>query len=129
MTYVFILIYWLPTWIEGYLDRKGETKKSKRNDTIWLIVVAIGITGGAWASGFNPWTAPLFIFIWRVCTFDYIVHYFLKKYSEGHKNINIWKFSGTTAFWDRIVSRIPPMWRLLIRACLLVASLWLYLAY
>jgi hypothetical protein len=126
---IWIFITLIPTLYEAYSDRFGESKKNKLLDTLWLVVVALTIAGVAWWLGQRPLPVIGLMLIWRVTTFDYIVHAFLKRYSEGHKKINIWKFSGTTAFWDRIASRIPPMWRLLIRACLLVASLWLYLAY
>lgn len=123
MTYVFILIYWLPTWVEGWLDRKGETKKGKQKDTLWLIAVAALVCALAWwLFDINPLLPAAMMFVWRVTTFDYIVHAFLKRYSKGHKDINIWKFSGKTSKTDRVLSKIDWRVRLTIRGVILIAS-------
>ena len=124
MTYIFLLAYWLPTWIEGWLDRKGETKKGKVKDTLWLLLGSAILAGVAWCFGQNVLAALSLILMWRVCTFDYIVHWFLKKYSESHKNINVFRYSGkTTHFWDQFVAKIDWRVRVALRLMILLAAI------
>lgn len=112
-----ILVYWLPTFIESFLDRKGETKRGKIKDFWWALVGSAIITGLAWLwFGENPFTSVLMILMFRLTTFDYITHALLKRYSEGHKDINIWKFTGTTThFWDQWIAKINWVGRMVIR--------------
>ena len=114
--------------IEAYLDRFGEKRKGKVKDTLWLLTAVASLTGLAyWLFDTNPVWPVLLVLVWRICTFDYIVNAFLKRYSKGHKNINIWTYSGTTAFTDRIVSKVHPVIRLVLRASLFAVALWWYI--
>jgi len=120
-----IVLTFLPTIYEAWTDRKGETKRDKRKDAVLLVGLSALLTGVAYLVLVSWVAVPLFILMWRITTFDYIVNAFLKRYSKGHKNINIWKYSGTTAFTDRIIGKIPWGLRLGIRG--LVLSLALYI--
>ncbi len=123
---IWIVITFLPTWIEAFSDRYGESRKAKLKDTVGLIVVAVGIAGGAWWAGYAPLPVIGLILMWRITCFDYLVNAYLKKYHKGHEGINIFKFTGTTSFTDRIVGRIPWTIRLTVRFALLVAMLTSY---
>ena len=116
MKWVILFACLIPTLIEAWLDRKGEKRKGKVKDTVWLVVASLAMAGVAWCFGKNPLSVLLLILGWRVLAFDYIVHALLKKYSKGHNHINIWKYTGTTThFWDQMVAKIPWWLRLVIR--------------
>lgn len=123
-----IFVYWLPTLIESWLDRKGETKKGKVKDFWWSVVATIIITGLAWLwFGKSPLMSVLMILMWRFTTFDYITHALLKRYSESHHHINIWTYTGKTAYFDKITGSVPWGLRLGIRGLVLVSAVWWYL--
>jgi hypothetical protein len=120
---IWIVITFISTLVEAYLDRHGETRKGKVKDSLWLIGVAICIAFGAWLSGYEWLPVIGFLIVWRVCVFDYLVHWFLKKYSENHGHINIWKYSGKTSKTDRVLSKIDWRVRLWVRAVVIVSSI------
>lgn len=123
-----IFVYWIPMLIESWLDRAGETKRGKVKDFWWTLVGSVIITGLAWLCfGKNPFTSALMILVWRFCTFDYITNFLLKKYSEGHSDINVFTFTGTTAFTDRLTAKIHPVLRLVIRIAVFGLAVWWYL--
>jgi hypothetical protein len=107
----------IPSIVEAWLDRRGQTRKGKFQDTIILLVVVIVAAAGTWRwLGYSPLAVPSAVLIWRVCVFDYMVHAFLKRYSEGHRKINIWTYTGTTTFWwDQLVAKVHPVVRLVVR--------------
>jgi hypothetical protein len=113
----------IPTLYEAWSDRKGENVKSKRKDAIWLSVYALALSLLGWLF-FHvlPFKTIALIIGFRIAFFDYLVNAFLKRYSEGHRNINIWRYTGTTAFTDRIVSKVPWVIRLLVRVILFVIA-------
>lgn len=123
-----IFVYWLPTLIESWLDRKGETKKGKRKDFWWSVVAAIIITGLAWLwFGKNPLMSVLMILMFRFTTFDYITHALLKRYSGNHGHINIWTYTGKSTHWhDQLAAKVPWKIRLISRVLVLVAAVWWY---
>ena len=124
---IVIVVTFLPTLYEAWTDRKGETKRDKRKDAVFLVGLSALLTAGAYLFLAEWVSVPLLIIMFRVTCFDYIVNAFLKRYSKGHKKINVWKFSGTTALTDRLIGRIPYKVRLVVRAVLLCLSLWIYL--
>jgi hypothetical protein len=124
MKIIILILCLIPTLVESWLDRKGESRKGKVKDSVWLIVVAIALAGASWwIWKSNPLVVLLLILMFRFCCFDYITNAFLKRYSEGHKNINIFTFTGTTAFTDRITAKINPWLRFGIRLALFLGSL------
>ena len=128
MKWVILFVCLIPTLIEAYLDRNGEDKKGKKKDTIALIVVAIGIALASWGwFGQNPLAVLALILGWRILAFDYITHALLKKYSLGHKGINWFTFSGTTAFTDKLVSKVHPVVRLAVRILVFAIAVLVFL--
>jgi len=128
MKILILFLTFLPTLFEAFFDRYGESKKGKVKDTLWLLIAAASLMAlSLWLFDIHPLWTGLLILVWRVCTFDYWVNWFLKRYSKGHKNINIWTYSGTTAFTDRIVSKVHPILRLVLRTSLFAVALRWYL--
>ncbi len=127
MKILILILCLIPTLYEAWLDRKGESRKGKVKDSIWLIVVAIALALASWGwLGYNPLAVPALILMFRVTCFDYIVNAFLKHYSENHHHINIWSYSGKTAFTDRITDKVHPVIRLVIRAGIFSLAVWWY---
>jgi hypothetical protein len=118
-----LLLTFLPTLYEAWTDRKGERKKDKLIDGALLVGYALLLAFGAWLSGYEWLPVIGFLIVWRVCVFDYLVHWFLKKYSENHGHINIWKYSGKTSKTDRVLSKIDWRVRLWVRAVVIVSSI------
>lgn len=110
-----ILVCLIPTIVEAWLDRHGETKKGKKKDTIWLIVVTLLLCGIAFWIGQNVLYVVGWIIGWRILVFDPLVNFLLKRFSQTHKekNINIWTYEGETAETDKILSKIPWWIRLI----------------
>jgi hypothetical protein len=120
---IVIVVTFLPTIYEAWTDRFGEKRTDKIKDTILLVSGSIILTAVAYLFLANWVAVPLFILVWRIVAFDYIVHAFLKRYSKGHKDIDIWKFSGKTSKIDQVLSKIDWRWRLTIRGALLILAL------
>jgi hypothetical protein len=124
MNLIIFLITGIPNWVEGWRDRKGQQKKKKVRDSIVLAVVGLIMTGVAYLLRMNWIAVPLLLLMWRVTCFDYIAHFFLKRYHKGHEDINIWKFTGkTTYFWDQWIAKIPWGLRLIARLVIFAISL------
>jgi len=121
---VYKILTLLPTLIESWLDRKGEKKQGKIKDTIWLTVGSVLYIMVTWKIfNQNPFIILAYILMWRVTLFDYLTNFMLKKFSDGHKQINIWKYTGTTTFWwDQLTSKIDWRWRLIFRIVILAAG-------
>lgn len=115
--------------MEAYLDRHGEQKTGKRKDSIWLTVVALCLCLIAWIlAKVNPLkTLAVFLAV-RILSIDYLINWFLKKYHEDFKKINIFSYIGKTALTDRIISKVHPTVRLVARALLFGAAVWYYLS-
>lgn len=128
MKLVILAVCFLPTIIESYLDRYGESKKGKIKDGVWLSLVALAVVGASWRwLGYNPLAVLLLLLAIRFSIFDYLTHFFLKRYSPGHKNINIWKFTGTTAYFDRLTAKVDWRLRIVIRLSVFALAVWWYL--
>lgn len=126
MKWLFLILAFAPVIYEAWTDRKGERRRDKIVDAGLLVGYSVLLTGSAYLA-LTRWIAvPLLILMFRVTTFDYLVNFFLKRYSKGHKNINIWKYSGAVALTDRIVSKVPWGLRLALRLALLVAAIWVF---
>jgi len=130
---IWLFITTIPNIIEGWLDRKGEKRKGKVKDTIWLSLVAVTIAGVSYyfeRNVENVIAISLLFIVHRVCWFDYYVHALLKRYSPTHKekNINIWTFTGTTTYWwDQLISKVPPVVRLVVRVFIFIVAVLLFL--
>ena len=129
MTWLIIFITGLFNPVEGYLDRFGEKRKGKVKDTVWLVIAAACLLGLAWwLFDIRPFWPALLIGVWSVTAFDYIAHAFLKRYSVGHKDINIWKFTGTTTYWwDQAVSKVDWRIRILVRVLVFATAVLAFL--
>jgi len=112
---IWLFITAIPTIYEAYTDRFGESKKDKIKDGILLVAGSLVIAGVSWWDGKNPLSVLLLIFAWRVLLFNQVVNWFLKRYSPTHKDINIWKYIGNTSTIDKLISKIHPVIRLIIR--------------
>lgn len=129
MKWVILVLCFAPTLFEAYFDRFGETRKGKKKDTLWLLIAAACLIGLSWwLFDFHPLVTGLLILVFRFCTFDYLVHWLLKRYSENHPNINIWEYSGSTADFDKLTAKVPWRIRLIVRAVVLVTSGILFLS-
>ncbi len=125
---IVLVVTFLPTLYESFTDRYGEDKADKLTDGIILGVASVIMTAVAYLVLKNWIAVPLFILIWRFVAFDYVTNAFLKKFSLGHKNINIFTFTGTTAFTDRITAKVNPWLRFGIRLVLFSGSVLWYLS-
>lgn len=111
-----IFLSFLPVPAEAWSERKGESKKSKVKDALLLALYALALSLLGWKFvSVNPLKTVGLIIGFRILMFDYFVHFLLKRYSESHKNINVFTYSGTTAVFDRLVSRVNPVVRLVVR--------------
>ena len=114
MPWIILFVYLIPTLFEAFQDRNGETKKDKRKDLLWLVVAGAVIVWLAWlVLDKSPVRSAFMIIGWRVLVFDYLVQYILikNKVIVGH-----WfTYTGKTARWDRIISRVHPVARFVIR--------------
>jgi hypothetical protein len=117
----------IPTIYEAFSDRYGERKKDKLTDGIILVGYSVLLTMTAHWLGYRPVPVIVLILATRFAFFDYLVHYFLKRYSESHKNINIWSYMGnTTHFWDQAVSKVDWRLRIAVRLCVFALAVLYY---
>ena len=127
---IWLVILWGLTAaaLEAWNDRKGETKKDKIADGVYLAIATSCLCLLVWVlDRTNPLKVIAVVLGVRLLFFDYLTHALLKRFSESHKDINIWTYVGKTSFTDRnILSRIH--WRivLLARVLIFVAALVLY---
>ena len=124
MKLIIIFLALIPTLVEAWLDRKGEPRKSKVTDTLWLVIAAMALALGVlWLLDISPLKTLALVLGFRILAFDYLVHAVLKRYSESHKDINIWKYTGkTTHWWDQWIAKIHWRWRLGIRVAVFVCA-------
>lgn len=128
---ILLLLTIVPTLYEAHADRFGETRKGKKKDTLWLLIAAACLIGLSWwLFDFHPLMTGLLILVWRFCTFDYLVHWFLKRYSENHGHINIWTYTGKSTLWhDQLMAKINWVGRMVIRVVVFALSVWWYLVF
>lgn len=120
----------VPNLYRAWQDRAGATKQEKvrRNLLVYGIAILLALAVSFVLKENLLVASILGMLTWRVCAFDYVVHAFLKRFSESHKNINIWKYTGKSTYWhDQLVSKIDWRVRLAIRVVLFVASLWWFI--
>ena len=130
MKCLFLFLTFLPTIYEAFTDRHGETRKDKLIDTAIVVGYTVLLTGVAYLVLANWIAVPLLVLMCRVTTFDYITNAFLKRFSEGHFHINIWKFTGTTTwFWDQWIAKIDWRVRVVVRLVILSLSVVLFLLF
>jgi hypothetical protein len=126
---IWVVILWglAAAILEAWNDRKGETKKDKISDSVYLAIATSCLCLLVWVlDRTNPLRVVAVVLGVRVLAFDYVCNWFLKKYSESHKEINVFRYVGTTATTDRIISNIPPWLRFLARVVIFAAALVLY---
>lgn len=127
MTWLIAFLCLIPTLYEAWSDRKGEDRKGKRKDFIWLSLVALAFAAGTWlVLGYNPLAVLSLILGWRILVFDYLTNALLKGYSESHRDINVWSYTGKTAYFDRLIKNVPWGWRLGIRGLVFALAVWWY---
>lgn len=116
----------IPTLYEAWSDRKGEDRKGKVKDFIWLSLVALALAGYAWWAGYAPLSVIGLILGFRVLIFDYLVQYLLikNKVIVGH-----WfTYNGNTSFIDRLIAGVHPVLRFAARGIVFLASIFLFFA-
>lgn len=114
----------IPTLYEAWSDRKGEDRKGKRKDFIWLSLVALALAGYAWWAGYAPLSVIGLILGFRVLIFDYLVQYLLikNKVIVGH-----WfTYNGKTSWFDKLAAKIHPVIRLILRLIVFALAVWWY---
>lgn len=127
MKWLILALCFAPTLYEAWTDKKGESKRDKFWDGVILVGYSVLLAVGAHLSGYEWVPVIVLLLAIRFAIFDYLTHFFLKKYSPGHKNINIWKFTGTVAYFDKLTAKVHWVLRLVIRLIVLVAAVWWYL--
>lgn len=122
-----ILAGLIASTVEGFLDRHGEQKTGKRKDSIWLTVVALCLCLIAWLlAKVNPLKTLAVFFAVRILSIDYLINWFLKKYHEDFKKINVFRYIGKTALTDRIISKVHPVFRLVARVLIFLGALFYF---
>lgn len=86
------------------------------------------MAAGTWRwLGYNPLAVLSLILGWRVLVFDYWVTYLLKKNDVISPTANWFTYTGKTSKIDKVVAKIPPVLRLLIRVAVFGCSVgWFY---
>lgn len=129
MKLILAFVLLLPSVFEAYQDRHGERVLDKKFDTLFLLIFAVLASASLWLwLDVQPLKTLCLLLGWRLLIFDPLVNWFLKRNSEGHKDINILTYVGTTSKIDRLVSKVNPLVRIAIRVILFVAALWWFLS-
>jgi len=126
MNTVIFFLALIPTLWEAWSDRKGESKQEKRKDFYRAAIGCVFASIVLWMLNYNPVTFLMMCVAWRVLVFDYLTHYFLKRHSESHSHINIWTYSGKTAWFDQLIGRIHWLIRLALRVLFFAGCSWFY---
>lgn len=127
MIWLVILLGLVAVEVEARNDQHGESKKDKVRDAFVLAIAASCLCLLLyWLGNVHPLKTIALLLGVRVLVFDYRATYLLIK----NKVIvgNWWSYTGKTARWDKLISRIPPWLRLLARVILFAASLIWFLA-
>lgn len=122
---IWIILAAVPSIVEAWLDRHGEGRSDKIRDTIALVVVAL-VLSILFQFLLNVlWLKSIALLLaWRILLFDYLVSYLLIRNGVivGH-----WfTYNGQTSWFDRLVSRVNPVVRLLIRVILFGVAVWFF---
>ena len=124
MTWLIIFVCLIPTLVEAYLDRRGETKTGKKKDTLWLVIATAVLLGLCWwLFDINPIGPGLLVLGWRVLVLDYLVNILLyrNKVIENPGAEKWWSYMGkSTHFWDQALAKID--WRIRLAARVLLFS-------
>lgn len=126
VTLILAFLCLVPTLMESYLDRHGETKRDKLWDGLILVGYSVLLAFGAWWLGYRPLSVIGLILGFRVLIFDYLVQYLLikNKVIVGH-----WfTYNGKTSFIDRLISGVHPVLRFAARVIVFLASIFLFFA-
>ncbi len=120
----FILTF-LPTVWEIWNDRNGETKKDKAQDAIVAIILYAAITLICmWMWAIPPVKSLSMMLAIRVMLFDYIIHYILIQ--RGVIVGNWFTYTGKTSTFDKLIAKINPWIRLLLRVAVFAGAVWLW---
>lgn len=127
MKIILAFVLLLPSVFESWMDRKGETSDGKRKDTLWLLFVALLLSGGLWLLlSVPPWKTLALLLGWRLLVLDYLVSYLLIK---NDVIVGNWyDYTGKTSKWDKLISRIDWRLRMGLRVVLFAAALWWFLS-
>lgn len=132
MTWLIIFVCLIPTLVEAYLDRRGETKTGKKKDTLWLVIATAVLLGLCWwLFDINPIGPGLLVLGWRVLVLDYLVNILLyrNKVIENPGAEKWWSYMGkSTHFWDQALAKIDWRIRLAARVLLFSGTMTLYIA-
>jgi len=125
MKWVMLFVCLTPTLIELWNDKDGESKKDKVLDTIWLLVAVVVIAGGAWWLGYRPLPVIGLIIGWRILLFDYLINIILyRRKVIQNPGAEFWfSYTGQTARWDKLISKVHPWVRLIVRLIVFSVSL------
>jgi hypothetical protein len=121
--WLFLIACLVPSLVEAWLDRKGETTLGKYKDTIWLVVASLGLAGVAWWLGQRPLPVIGLVLGWRILVFDYLVTWLLIRNDVINPNAKWWDYTGKTSKIDQWVSKIDWKVRLLIRGLIFISCL------
>lgn len=115
----------IPTMLEAWTDRKGETSKEKRLDLLTFGSLYLILAVVIWfIIEVHPLKSILLMIGIRVLMFDYLVQYLLIKNGviSGH-----WFFyKGKTAKWDRAFSWLNPWIVLVLRVIFFAGTVFVY---
>ena len=122
MIYIIILLGLIASEVEARNDQWGESKKDKIRDAILLTIFASIVSYLAWQFvDVNPLKTVAVLLAVRIAYFDYRVSYLLIK-----NKIIVGKwflYSGKTAKWDKLISKVNPWLRLVVRVIIFALAL------
>lgn len=127
MIWLVILLGLVAVEVEARNDQHGESKKDKVRDAFALAIAASCLCLLLyWLGDVHPLKTIALLLGVRVLVFDYRVQALLIKNGVivGHW----WSYLGKTAFTDRLVAKVPPWLRLLVRLCLFGLSVWWFIS-
>jgi len=124
--FMIILLGLIASEVEARNDQWGESKKDKIRDGVFLTIFASAVSYLAWRFvEINPLKTVAVLLAVRIAYFDYRVSYLLikNKVIVGH-----WfTYSGKTAKWDKVISKVNPWVRLAVRIVFFACCLLFFL--
>ena len=127
MIWLILLAGLIASEVETRNDQWGESKKDKLRDAIFLTIFASAVSYLAWRFvHVNPLKTIAVLLAVRIAYFDYRVSYLLIR---NKIIVGKWfSYSGKTAKWDRLISKVNPWVRFAVRVALFAGSLILFLS-
>lgn len=121
-----IIILCLPTAVELYADRNGDTNKVMDTVVRIMMMIAVGLIVWGWL-GKNMFVAMNMSFAIFFLIFDYAIHIIL--YRNGVIASPAWfRYTGKSSKVDNlpIWKRIGPYGRFFVKLFYFLGSIWLY---